>query len=99
MSKSMPVIIIFAAVLTIGIGFFNLWQNQNNGGPSLNEVGKLAIDFINQAIEQDNATASLLNVTEESGVYKIHLKIGDAEYDSFMTKDGKYLFSSAFNLH
>ncbi|MBI2449942.1 MAG: hypothetical protein HYV47_00225 [Candidatus Nealsonbacteria bacterium] len=99
MSKNITVIIIFAAVLTIGLGFFNLWQNQNNGDPSINEAGKLAIDFINQALEGDSVAASLLGITEESGVYKIHLKIKDTEYDSFLTKDGKYLFSSAFNLH
>lgn len=56
------------------------------------------MDFINKAIAEQNVTASLMSVAEESGVYKLHLKIADKEYDSFISKDGKYLFSTAFNL-
>lgn len=65
---------------------------------SAKEAGQAAINFINKAVEQDGVTASLLSTIEESGVYKVHLNIGDKEYDSFMSKDGKYLFSSAFDL-
>jgi len=99
MSRKIIVILIFVAGLAIGAGGFNLWQSQNKqDGLSFDEAGQRAISFINKAVEQDNVTASLLNTTEESGVYMVHLKIADKEYDSFISKDGKYLFSSAFNL-
>ena len=99
MSRKIIVILIFVAGLAIGAGGFNLWQSQNKqDGLSFDEAGQRAVRFINKAVEQDSVTASLLNTIEESGVYKVHLKIADKEYDSFISKDGKYLFSSAFNL-
>lgn len=56
-----------------------------------------AIEFINQKIDQ-NVTASLIEATDEGQVYGIHLKIGDTEYKSYITKDGKFLFPNGFIL-
>lgn len=91
-------IVIFVAGIFLGLTGFYLFQNQKS--LSLDEASKIAIDFVNKAIQKQdsNLTASLLDATEESGVYKVHLKIGDKEYDYFISKDGKYLFSIAFNL-
>lgn len=96
MDKKIIFVLIFIAGLAVGGGGFYSFQTIN--GLSAEEAGKIAISFINTAIEQDNVTASLLSVAEESGVYKLHLNIDNKEYDSFMSKDGKYLFSTAFNL-
>jgi glutaredoxin len=57
-----------------------------------------AMDYINQLIKEQGMSASLISWSEESGVYKIELKIGDNQYQSFVTKDGKYLFPSGFDL-
>ncbi|MBI2626570.1 MAG: hypothetical protein HYW69_03195 [Candidatus Nealsonbacteria bacterium] len=91
-------IAIFIAGLFLGSAGFYFLQNQK--GLSLDEASKTAINFIDKAVKEQDASlsASLLGATEESGVYKVHLKIQDNEYDSFVSKDGKYLFSSAFNL-
>lgn len=89
--------IIFIAGIVIGGGGLYLYQNQSQAVLSTREAGTKAINFINQTIEED-VTASLMNISEESGVYKIHLQIGDREYDSYMTKNGRLLFSSAFVL-
>jgi len=51
-----------------------------------------AIDFINKNLLQQGTTASLVNVVEENGLYKLRLKIGDKEYPSYVSKDGKLLF-------
>lgn len=88
-------IIIFVIGVVIGGGALYLFQSQQ--GLSLEEAGKIAMDFINQAIQED-VTASLVSISEEGNVYKIHLKIGETEYDSYITKDGKFLFPSGFNL-
>jgi len=64
------------------------------------QVAEKAIDYINK--KKDTLTggniASLLNVVEEGDVYKIHLKVGENEYDSYITKDGKFLFLGGYNL-
>ncbi len=88
-------VIIFIIGIVIGGAGFYFYQNQNN--LSLKEAADKAINFINLNIDK-GATASLLSVSQEGNVYKIHLKINEAEYDSYITKDGKFLFPSGFNL-
>ncbi len=50
------------------------------------------IDFINKNLLQEGMTASLVKVTEENGLYKLTLKIGDKEFPSYVSKNGKILF-------
>ncbi|MBI2041952.1 MAG: hypothetical protein HYT20_02960 [Candidatus Nealsonbacteria bacterium] len=95
-NKKIILALIFAAGLALGAGGFYSFQTQNSLSPE--KAGQAAMDFINKSLEQDNVTASLVSVAEESGIYKLHLTIESNEYDSFVSKDGKYLFSTAFNL-
>ncbi len=65
-------------------------------GLSLNPSQKVAqktLDFINANMLQGQ-TASLENVKAVSGVYEFKLKIGEQEYTSYVSKDGKILFTS-----
>lgn len=98
MNKKIILFLIFAAGLAVGFGGFYFIQNQK--ALSSDEASKIAINFIDKTVKEQDASlsASLLSAAEESGVYKIHLKIQEQEYDSFISKDGKYLFSAAFNL-
>lgn len=66
-------------------------------GKSKDEVGKAAIDYINNS-GLSNTPASLVGVSEESGLVKIKIKIGTAEFDSYATKDGKLLFPQGFDM-
>lgn len=85
--------VVIALILVAGA---TLYINQNKTGVlSREEAGKIAIDFINQAIQED-VTASLVEVSEESGVYKIDLQVKENPYTSYITKDGKILFSQGF---
>jgi hypothetical protein len=43
---------------------------------------------------EEGTTASLIDVKEENGLYKFKIKIGDQEFDSCLTKDGKILFTN-----
>jgi len=89
---------IAVGVLAVG-AFLFLYLNQRAGQAlSAQAVAEKAMAFINQSIQEQNVTASLMNIDEESGVYRIHLKIAETEYDSYITKDGKFLFASGFNL-
>ena len=59
---------------------------------TIEEAGARAIDFINENMLQGGMTASILESAEESGIYKIKLKIQEEEFDSYITKDGRFLF-------
>jgi hypothetical protein len=69
-------------------------KNTQKLNPSLTseEAAKKAIEFINKNILAGQGEATLVNVSEVSGLYKITLKINEREYPSFVTKDGKILF-------
>lgn len=95
MNKKIIAILIFAAGLAIGGAGFYLFQAEM--GLSSEEAGKIVINFINQNIEE-GVTASLIDISQSGDIYKIHLKIAEAEYESYLTKDGKFLFPSGYNL-
>jgi glutaredoxin len=59
------------------------------------EAAMKAINYINENGLTGGPNASLISVTEESGLYKIHILIGQDEYDSFISKDGQILFKQA----
>ena len=89
-----PIAILVAGVFIAGTF---IYLNKGGSGLSSQAAAEKAIDFINQTIQED-VTASLIGITEESGLYKVKLKIEETEYDSYITKDGKLLFPNAFNL-
>jgi len=89
-----PITIVAAGILIAGA---IIYINQGPGALSSQAAVEKALNFINESIEE-NVTASLIDVTEENNVYKMRLKIGETEYESFITKDGKFLFPNGFSL-
>jgi len=83
-------------------GFFENNQNQNENENenvlSTNEISEKAINFINENVLQGQTTASLIEIVEESGLYKVKIKIGEEEFDSYISKDGKLLFPQVINM-
>jgi protein-disulfide isomerase len=67
---------------------------------SFQEIAEKAIDYINE--NKDALTGgyavSLVSVEEEGDILKIHIKVAEQEYDSYVTKDGKFLFPGGYNL-
>lgn len=64
-------------------------------GSSDKEIAEKAIKYINDnGFSQE--PASLVSVEKESGLVKIKIKIGETEFDSYVSKDGKLLFPQAF---
>ncbi len=96
-----PLAIVIAGLLVAGA---LIYVNQGKVGEKVSEglspqqAAEKAINYINQNVLQQGTTASLVNVTEENGVYKFRLKIGEQEYDSYVTKDGNLLFTEGINL-
>lgn len=94
-----PLAIVIGALLISGTIFY--LKKGERGVLPPEKAAQKAIDFINQNKEMfgiEGMTASLVNVTEESGLYKIKLKIGEREYDSYVTKNGKLFFAFAIPL-
>lgn len=56
------------------------------------EIAEKAINYINQNLLTEGFTASLVDVVEESGLYKIKIKIGEQEFESYVSQDGEVLF-------
>jgi len=97
-----PISIVIAAII-IGGG---LIYTQKSGKKEVSQEGLLSseqasqkvIDYIDKNLVQGGASITLVSASEESGVYKIHLKINEQELDTYTTKNGKLLFVQAFDL-
>lgn len=96
----MPIAIIIAGVLIAGAIIYvnpTIFAGNNNNNNteellSIEDAGALAVSFINENMLQGGMTASVIESAEESGIYRIKLKIQEEEFDSYITKNGKFLF-------
>lgn len=96
-----PVAIIVAGLLIAGaLVYLNKGKVTEKVSETLSpqQAAEKAINYINQNLLTEGTTASLINVVEENGVYKFRLKIGEQEYDSYISKNGKLLFAEGINL-
>jgi len=96
-----PIAIIIAGLLIAGAFVYVNQGKVSEKAPeglSPQQAAEKAINYINQNLLQGGATASLINVVEENGIYKFRLKIGQNEYDSYVTKNGKLLFIEGIDL-
>ncbi len=91
-----PFLIIIGCLAIVGV-FIILNQGKTEKNQTVPEdLAQKAIDYINENMLSEGLKASLVSVVEESGLYKIHLEIGDEKYDSYVSKDGKLLFPPGF---
>ena len=79
---------IFAIALIISLLIGNI------GGISAAEAGNKAVNAINQEL-QGQATASLLSVNEQNGLYNARINLQGQILDTYITKDGALLFPQA----
>ena len=61
------------------------------------DASQRAITFLNENLLQGGVVAKATGVEEAKGyeLYKIKLDVGGREYDSYVTKDGRFLFPTA----
>ena len=105
--KLIPIAIIIAGILIGGsIIYINISKCQCQAELtekgieilSLQEASEKAINFINDNLLRGRATASLIESTEENGLYKIKFSLADQEIESYLTRDGEIFFPEAINL-
>lgn len=89
-------IILAGAVVFASIRFTSKKQDITIIPPD--KIGPKIVDFINQKLLRGRATASLVGVKKESGVYKITIKIQNNEIDTYATLDGKFLYPDAIDV-
>jgi len=103
---SLVFFILFAFSILLGIsGAYNplagssLFTKNPQNPP---DTAQAAVVFINNNLLGTGETSRLVNVTEESGVYKISTeftsKTGKKIIDAYMTKDGKLLFPAYYTI-
>ncbi len=93
----LPIAVVIAGLLIAG-GLYQVSKNRVSGTMSPEDAAEKAINFITNVALQGQANVFLLDVTEESGLYKIHIEIDNQEYNSYVTKDGKLLFPQGTEL-
>lgn len=93
LNKLIPILILVAGISIFGTYFYlNKNRPPQEKFLSPQEAAQNAINYINENLLQKGVTASLVDVVEENGLYKIRLKVGEKEFISYVTKDGKILF-------
>ena len=95
------ILIGIAVIAIVATGVLIYFKSNNNFsfpsifGISDKQVAERVINYINNN-KLSNTPASLVSVSQESGLVKVKIKIGTQEFDSYATKDGKLLFPQAF---
>lgn len=88
--------IVIAGLLIAGAVVFV--NQKKTSALSPQAAAEKAINYINTNILREETKASLIKSEEENGVYKFRLKVGESEFDFYVTKNGKLLFIEGINL-
>lgn len=91
-------IAVLGVVITGVLVFVNSTPNFSNAisflniGKSKDAIAKDAVDYINKNLLQGGQSATLKGVSDDAGLVKIQINIAGKDYNTFVSKDGKYLF-------
>jgi len=100
--KLIPVAIIVAGTLIAGaVVYVNYSKCQGETDQvflSAQQAADKMLTFVNEAILSGQATASLTEVLEENGLYKVKFNVEDEEVEWRITKDGKIILPQAVDL-
>lgn len=68
------------------------------GALSSKDASEQAVNYINTNLLSDGEKAVLGDVLSEGDIYSVNLKVGDVDFKSYVTKDGKYLFPQGIDM-
>lgn len=89
-----------AIIITAGLIYANSGSEFSLSGifgESPQKIGAQVVKYINDN-QLAQTPATLVKVSEESGLVKVTIKIGTQQFDSYATKDGKLLFPQAITM-
>lgn len=92
-------------LIAVVLGFFLMDQESKakilsfvSQKESVEAVAKKSVDYLNSNVLQDGRKANLVGFSEESGIIKMNIKIGESSYTSYVTRDGKILFPEGIKI-
>lgn len=94
------VVLVVVAIVAIAITGSLIVADSNDGfsfkgllggGKSAQQIGEDAVAYINDS-GMSTTEVTLVEAVEESGMIKIKIDIGGSPFNSYVTKDGKFLF-------
>jgi len=83
-------IIALAAVFLASVGIF--YGMKFAGEKSAKQVADKTVTYINANLLSEGNPATFVSMVEENGIYKLKVKVGTAEPEVYVTKNGKLLF-------
>lgn len=93
-SKITPIILV---IILIIIGFISFAPSMKKT-ISKEKATTIAQDFINAYLMEPGSKASVINIEEEYGLYKMEIDILTTTVESYLSKDGKLFFPQALNV-
>lgn len=101
--KKMIIASCFIAIVLAGCGVANNAVKNNKSSNknvlSQDEAKTKALEFINNNLLQAGTTAEFKSITEEEGLYKVVIDVGDTKgIESYITKDGAKFVPSMMNI-
>jgi len=102
-SLKIPKVLMFqitTAILAVILVAVFVMQPQGFGGSSLSssQVAAQAIDNINTNLLPSGVEATLVNITEQNGVYSMFIDVNGDKGQVYVSKDGKTMFLGAVDL-
>ncbi len=88
--------LIGAGIIVLLIIAYLLFGGVITGKASKGQVGEKTVEFLNSYFTENGATGEveLIDVEEDSGLYKINMLYNSEEMSVYVTKDGKYIIPS-----
>ncbi len=87
--------VVLAIVLILSL--IQGWSVSGKTSLSANETAQKAIDYINNNLVQSGYSVTLLSVEDLKSVYKVTTLYQGSEIPVYISKDGSYLFLSAYD--
>lgn len=97
--KYIPIVII-VLIIVAGVYYFEpgIFDKLFSAKTS-SKVTESAMKYINEVLLGGKSQAVLLSVSNEGSVYKLKIKIGSEEYDSYVSKDARFLFPQGYEIN
>jgi hypothetical protein len=92
-------IVVVLAIILAAVIFTLLYNKKDYKEISVDEAIAKTENFVNTYLMPSGSKATIIDVSEEYGLYKMNINIGsESPVESYVTKDGKLFFPQAINI-